>query len=68
MVNARYEVCWPWREENPDLPGNCNLAYGLLNYLDKLTENPEMLKMYDNMIKDRLNKRVIKSVGDNSTP
>ena len=55
-------------EENPDLPGNCNLAYGLLNYLDKLTENPEMLKMYDNMIKDRLNKRVIESVGDNSTP
>ena len=30
MVNERYQVCWPWREENPDLTDNYNLVYGRL--------------------------------------
>ena len=49
MVNKRYQVCWPWREENPDLLGNYNITYGRLNSVVKgLRENPEMLKMYGN--------------------
>ena len=57
MVNERYHVCWPWREKNPDLPDNYNLAYGRLKYVVKrLRENPEMLKMYEG---------VIESVDDN---
>ena len=67
MVNKRYQVCWPWREENPDLPENYNLAYGRLNSVVKrLRENPEMLKMYDDVIRDQLNKEVIESVDNNS--
>ena len=53
MVNERYRVYWPRREVNPDLPDNYNLVYGRLNSVVKrLRENPEMLKMYDNVIKD----------------
>ena len=67
MVKKRYQVCWPWREENPDLQDNYNLAYWRLNSVVKrLRENPEMLKMYDNVIKAQLNKEVIESVDDNS--
>ena len=67
MVNERYPVCWPWREENLDLPDNCNLAYGRLkSVIKRLRQNPEMLKMYKNVIKDQLNKGVVESVDDNS--
>ena len=49
-------VCWPWSEENPDLPDNYNLAYGRLkSVVKRLKENPEMLKMYDNMINEHRN-------------
>ena len=67
VVNERYQVFWPWREENPYLPDDCNLVYGRLNsVVKKLTQNPEMLKIYGDMIKDQLNKGVTKSV-DNSS-
>ena len=67
MVKKRYQVCWPWREENPDLQDNYKLAYQRLNSVVKrLRENPEILKMYDNVIKAQLNKEVIESVDDNS--
>ena len=56
-----------WREENPDLPDNYNLPYGRLNSLVKrLRENPEMLKLSDDVLKDQLNKRVTESVVYNS--
>lgn len=54
-------------EENPDLPDNYNLAYGILNsVLKRLREKPEMLKMNDDVIKDQLDKVVTESVDDNS--
>ena len=53
MVNKRYQFCCPWREENPDLPENYNSTYGKLNsVVERLRKNPEILKMYDNVIKD----------------
>ena len=46
MVNERYQVCWPWREENLDLPDNYNLAYGrLTSVFKRLAKNFEMLKI-----------------------
>ena len=55
------------RKKNPDLSGNCNLPYGRLkSVVKRLRENPEMLKMYVNVIKDQLNKGLIDSVDDNS--
>ena len=67
MVNERYRVYWPWREVNPDLPNNYKLVYGRLNSVVKrLRENPEMLKMYNNVIKDQLNNGIIESVDYNS--
>ena len=29
-TNGRYEVTWPWKEENPQLPDNYQLALGNL--------------------------------------
>ena len=67
MVNERYQVYWPWREENPDLQDNYNLAYRRLkSALKRLRENPETLKMYENVIKDQWKKGIIESVDDNS--
>ena len=67
MVNWSHQVCWQWREENLDLADNYQLAYGRLKSMVKrLRENPEMLKIYYNVIKDQLNKGMIESVDDNS--
>ncbi|MCP3663651.1 MAG: hypothetical protein GY696_14370 [Gammaproteobacteria bacterium] len=33
--NGRYQVQWPWKEENPDLPSNYTLALGRLRSLVK---------------------------------
>lgn len=30
LVDNRYQVRWPWREEKPNLPENYKLAYGRL--------------------------------------
>ena len=32
-TNGRYEVTWPWKEANPRLPDNYQLAFGRLNSL-----------------------------------
>ena len=34
-TNGRYEVTWPWKEENPQLPDNYQLAVGRVNSLLK---------------------------------
>ena len=47
IVNERYQVCWSWKEENPDSPDNYDLAYGRLkSEVKRLRENPGMLKIY----------------------
>ncbi|XP_053388874.1 uncharacterized protein LOC128551938 [Mercenaria mercenaria] len=49
--NDRYQVTWPWRDEFPDLPENRGLA-----------KQPELLKRYDDVIKDQLEKGIIEKV------
>ena len=50
-TNGRYEVTWPWREENPQLPDNYQLALGRLNsLLKRIQENPELLQRYYSII------------------
>ena len=51
--DERYQVTWPWKTENPDLPQNRQLAIGRLNTcLSKLPNKPELLTKYDNVIQD----------------
>ena len=43
FINGRYMVAWPWKEENPDLPENYQLAYGRLrSILQKLKKDPKL--------------------------
>ncbi|XP_053406659.1 uncharacterized protein LOC123538298 [Mercenaria mercenaria] len=61
--NDRYQVTWPWRDEFPDLPENRGLAKGRLKSLVcKLAKQPELLKRYDDVIKDQLEKGIIEKV------
>ena len=62
--DERYQVTWPWKTENPDLPQTRQLAIGRLNScLSKLRHKPELLTKYDNVIQDQLAKGVIEKVG-----
>ena len=65
--NKRYQVTWPWKTENPDLPQNRQLAIGRLNScLSKLRNKQELLTKYDSVIQDQLLKGVIEKVDNES--
>ncbi|XP_060551271.1 uncharacterized protein LOC132712851 [Ruditapes philippinarum] len=65
--DGRYQVAWPWKDEEPILPVNRELAYGRLkSVLSKLQRKPEMMKLYDNVIEDQKQKGIIEKV-DNKT-
>ena len=52
--NGRYQVTWPWKEENPDLPLNRELSMGRLkSTVTRMRNRPELLKQYDNIFKIR---------------
>ena len=57
----RYTVSWPWKEDQPDLPENRNLALGRLKSLFiRMKNNPELTQKYDDIITDQLNTGNIK--------
>ena len=63
--DGRYYVTWPWKEENPDLPVNRELAVGRLrSVVSKLKNRPELLKKYNSVIVDQLDKGVIEKAED----
>ena len=65
--NGRYQVAWPWRNEDIKLPENYELCYGRLKSLHKhLMEVPDMLCKYDNIIKDQQKKGIIERVDEKS--
>ena len=63
LVNKRYEVNWPWKDEKPNLPDNFFLALGRLkSLLRKLSTNPEFMVKYNDIIQDQFNKGIIEKV------
>ena len=67
-VNGRYQVNLPWREENPELPENYELAAGCLRSLTKcLEKTPEILHQYEATIKEQIECGVVERV-DAETP
>lgn len=61
--DGRYNVTWPWKEENPELPENRALAHGRLkSCLKRLSDKPEFLHKYDEIIQDQFKKGVIEKV------
>ena len=56
--DGRYQVTWPWKEEIPDLPVNRELALGRSkSALARMKNKPELMKAYDNVIHDQLEKK-----------
>ena len=61
--NGRYDVRWPQREKNPNLPDNYGLALRRLkSTLSKLQEDSELLRKYNKVIKDQLKNSIIEVV------
>ncbi|KAL7632709.1 UNVERIFIED_CONTAM: hypothetical protein RMT77_016980 [Armadillidium vulgare] len=66
--NGRYVVSLPWRDNHPPLPDNYSLSKcRLYSVLKKLRENPQLLKSYDDVVKDQLSRDFIEEVKP-STP
>ncbi|MCG8034488.1 MAG: DUF1759 domain-containing protein [Candidatus Thiodiazotropha taylori] len=63
--DGRYQVTWPWKEENPELPVNRELAVGRLkSVVSKLRKQPELLQKYHSVLEDQLKKGVIETIED----
>ena len=63
--NGRYQVAWPWRNEEISLPENYELNYGRLKSLHKqLMKVPDMLCKYENIIKEQHEKGIIERVDE----
>ena len=61
--DGRYQVTRPWKEEIPDLPLNRELAIGRLkSNIERMKNKPELLKQYDSIIQDQIDKGVIEKV------
>ena len=67
LVNDRYQVRWPWREDNPTLPDNYKLSYGrLVSTMKRLKEDHETLKKYNDIIEDQIKKGIIEKIDNNT--
>ncbi|XP_045205909.2 uncharacterized protein LOC123558098 [Mercenaria mercenaria] len=61
--DKRYFVTWPWRDGDPNVPNNRQLALGRLKSLvSRLESKPDVLKKYDNVIREQLEKGIIEKV------
>ena len=64
-VDGRYQVTWPWIDEDVKPPENYELSLGRLKSLyRRLVEDPELLKKYDNIIEDQLSKSIIEEINE----
>jgi hypothetical protein len=60
MRDGRYEVQWPFKTQNPDLPDTYGLALQRLRSVYRgLEKDPELLRTYDKTLKDQLAINVI---------
>jgi len=58
-----YEVSLPWKQSHPMLPSHYDLALKrLVGLLKHLRHTPDILRQYDAVIKDQLNRGIIKTV------
>ena len=63
LKNQRYFTTWPWKENASTLPENYGLALGRLKTLtQRLQRHPDLLKQYDDIIKDQVTRGIIEKV------
>ncbi|KAK7605302.1 hypothetical protein V9T40_007160 [Parthenolecanium corni] len=59
----RYEVGWPFRDDDPELEDNFGLAFGrLLSLYRVLAKDEVMLRAYDRLIKEDVEKDIVETV------
>ena len=59
----RYHVSWPWKDEITCLPENRQLAFGRLkSRIHQLRNNPGLVKQYDSIIRDQIDRGVIEKI------
>lgn len=63
--NGRYVVRFPFKEPNPSLPSNFGLCFGRLQSVcNRLQQDPQLMKMYSDVIHEQLEKEYIEPVLD----
>ncbi len=63
VSNNRYEVTWPWKDKDPDLPSNYKLAkHRFRSIAKKFKKRPDLLKKYDEIIQTQLKLGIIEEV------
>jgi len=68
---GRYQVKWPWKDENPELPVNRDLAMGRLrSTVSRIQNSPNLMAQYNSVIRDQLDKGIIEKVpnSENGSP
>jgi len=55
-----YQVKFPWKATHPPLPGNYKLSQGRLSsLLSQLRKEPNVLKEYDSVIRDQIDRGIV---------
>ena len=63
--DGRYQVSWPWRKDDPNLPDNYELSLGRLKTLiRRFHSDKDLLKKYNDIIMEQLKKGIIEKVTD----
>ena len=63
----RYFVTWPWKDSNPLLPENYQLASGRLkSMLSRLQKDPQLFQSYTAIIQEQLERGIIEKVTSES--
>jgi len=67
FADGRYLVTWPWKETSHDLPDNYQLAVSRLkSTVRRLRKDSRLLKMYNDVIQDQLDRGIIERVSNNA--
>ncbi|XP_011408081.1 PREDICTED: uncharacterized protein LOC105315219 [Amphimedon queenslandica] len=63
--DGRYEVPLPWKVSQLELPDNYRLCYNrLMSLLHRLRRNPDIIREYDAVIKDQIDKGIVEIVSN----
>ena len=72
LPDGTYTAKFPWKDDKPHLPSNYNICKGRTNsLLTRLRQNPQLLKVYDNILMEQERRGFIERVNDThsfSTP